>query len=64
MLSCFCNIDCTEGDVRLVNGSIPAEGRVELCFEGKWSTVCDKGWTNEDAQVVCNQLGYGQNRKI
>lgn len=46
-----------------MNGSIPAEGRVELCFEGRWTSVCDKGWTKQDAQVVCSQLGYGADRK-
>ena len=59
----FAFSECTEGEVRLTNGSIPAEGNVELCFEGIWASVCDKGWTKHDAQVVCNQLGYGPNRK-
>ena len=52
-------VDCDDGEVRLVNGTVPSEGRVELCLEGRWTTVCDKGWTVADAQVVCAQLGYG-----
>ncbi|XP_042359493.1 scavenger receptor class A member 5 [Plectropomus leopardus] len=44
--------------VRLVNGSGPHEGRVEVFHERRWGTVCDDVWDKNDGDVVCRMLGY------
>ena len=49
---------CTNGEVRLVNGSGPHEGRVEICVNEAWGTICSNSWSSFDAKVVCRQLGY------
>lgn len=55
-------MDCVGGEdeqnIRLVGGIIPIEGRVEYCVDGKWGTICHSRWDNNDAAVVCRQLGY------
>ena len=57
----FCSTGtCTDGAIRLIGGSVPTEGRVEVCQNDAWGTVCDDGWTDVDASVACRQLGYSR----
>ena len=59
--------DCSHGDIRLVNGETVYEGRVEICINKVWGTVCSTNttnfwsafkWTSKDTNVVCRQLQH------
>ena len=60
--------NCSDGDVRLVDGSVDYEGRVEVCINRVWGTVCSTThrsaysyrirWDVNEAKVVCRQLGH------
>ena len=49
--------ECVDGAVRLVGGGSPRAGRLEICHDGVFGTVCSDAFEPVDAQVVCRQLG-------
>ena len=48
--------ECISGEVRLANSSNNVEGRVEICTEGMWVSVCDRYWRIRETRVFCKQL--------
>ena len=59
---------CDSGYVRLVNDSSEvtlikdtlSSGRVEICINNTFHTICDNGWGDADASVLCAELGFSR----
>lgn len=62
---------CSDGDVRLIGGITTYEGRLEVCLNRAWGSVCagriyswswwwwnNHYWDTSDSNVVCRQLGH------
>ena len=53
-----CITACSHGSIRLRGGSTSSNGRVEVCLNGDWGTVCHDRWSTVDSNVACRQLGF------
>ena len=51
--------NCTDGEMRLMGGTNEYQGRVEVCVNNAWGTVCSGtgSWSLTDAKVVCRSVG-------
>ena len=50
---------CENGNIRLEGSSSNQEGRVEVCQNNTWGTICGSAeWSNNEASVACRQLGF------
>ena len=63
---CMVVASCGNGDIRLMNGGHQYEGRLEVCINNQWGTVCDDFWksNSNNARVACRQLGYSDIGKL
>ena len=50
--------DCVEGSIHLAGGNNNTEGRIEICHNRIWGSICDHGWDTIDVEVLCYQLGF------
>lgn len=49
--------NCSMGELRLVGSEDGDEGRLEVCVNGAWGTVCSNGFDTHETSVACHTLG-------
>ena len=51
--------NCTDEEMRLSGAITSNQGRLEVCMNGAWGSVCDSQgvFTTDEAKVACRQLG-------
>ena len=62
-------VDLTDSEIEteyshFITGGQLRVGRVEVCSEGRYGTVCDDTWDYEDASVICSQIGFSRYGKL
>ena len=57
-------LQCGEEDIKMTHQTITRDGdayimagRLLVCVNNKWATVCQRGWDDVDARVACRELG-------
>ena len=62
LILCIANstepVNCKTGDIHLVGGTEDYEGRLEICINQVWGTICSRNWDNTETKVTCRQLGF------
>ena len=48
----------------MLGGNVDNEGRVEICLNNEWGTICDDNWSTNDANVACGLLGFSSSGKV
>ena len=53
---------CNDGDLRLIGGQTSKEGRLAMCMNNAWGSICDSQgiFSRDEAKVACRQLGILQ----
>ena len=58
----WCNvlvcIGCGHGSLRLSGSESDNLGRLDICLNNVWGTICQNGWGDVDSRVACRQLGF------
>lgn len=49
---------CNGSEIRLYRNSTNSGGMLQMCYQGRWTAVCDYSWGCAESIVACRQLGY------
>ena len=55
---------CTDQDLRVQGGKNRREGRLEVCYNQAWGTICNTVYGQHAAKIFCVRLGFDGEYKI
>ena len=58
VISILIAVPCREGDIRLAVSGYSGTGRLEVCVNSTWGTICSNSWESTAASVSCRELGH------
>ena len=50
--------DCSDGELRLAGKVTATSGRLEVCYNRAWGTVCSYAWGTTESRLACQLLGF------
>ena len=55
---------CNDTDVQLVGGLDMYEGKIEICFNQTWGSVCRRSYSYATETLACRKLGLPYGMKL
>ena len=50
--------NCSDGELRLAGKVTARSGRLEICYNRAWGSICNYAWDTTDTNLACQQLGF------
>ena len=56
--SFVCIAHCSDGQIKLIEGYLEENGRLEICSNKRWESLSYYYWDSHVTRVACIELGF------